>query len=69
MGEAAMVLDIALRVLTALAQKASPDSKDLQELEKLVGPKPGEDELDVFICSVIQRTTKTLRYDRALTCK
>lgn len=48
-------MKIALRVLTALADKTSPDSADLDALVRIGGPKADGASWDEFACETLQK--------------
>jgi hypothetical protein len=52
------IMQIAVRVLTAVSRRRAADSKDIAELEAFAGPKPEGMDLDEFTCAVIQQALR-----------
>src|SRR5438445_2723342 len=47
-------MKVALRILTALNEKHTPDPADVEALRSLAGPQPQSTGLDELACEVIQ---------------
>ena len=55
MQQSIRILEVALRVLSALNEKRYPDNADVAILEEFAGPKPSSQDLDEFTCDVIRK--------------
>lgn len=58
MAESMEPMKIALRVLTALADKHEPQQSDIDALSRFAGPRPPEQALDEYACDALQLVLK-----------
>jgi len=57
MQDSVTAMRIALRVLTAIADRKAPNNADVEELRKMA-PQTGDAPLDDLACDVIQQALK-----------
>jgi len=57
-------LRIGLRLLASLTRHRTPSDDEIRLLERLVGPRPADQELDEWVVAVVQRETALRRAAR-----
>ncbi len=60
MQQSLQAMQTALRILTTLTEKRRPDSRDVSELERLLGPRPNGIDLDEWACDAIMQAMKRM---------